>query len=174
VRAVSENLVTVLFVDNSLVMVLNASSEPLHIVRIGRAISLVLGEKAEIVSQSGVVTSNRHTFPRPTVIRLLRYVHIPWRQAPLTLRNLSMRDRGLCQWCRNRRGETVDHVIPTSRGGANIWENVVLACRSCNNRKGDRLPEEIGWSLPLSLFQPTRLELVKSDPRYLELLTKVS
>lgn len=155
-------------------MVLNASSEPLHIVRIGRALSLVLGEKAEIVSQAGVVTSNRHSFPRPTVIRLLRYVHVPWRQAPLTLRNLFMRDRGVCQWCRNRAGETVDHVIPTSRGGGNIWENVVLACKSCNNRKGDRLPEELGWVLTRTPFQPSRLDLVKSDPRYLERLTKVS
>jgi 5-methylcytosine-specific restriction endonuclease McrA len=144
-------------------MVLNASSEPIHFVRIGRALSLVFGERAEIVSHAGYIKSTSSRFPRPTVIRLIRYIHIPWRQAPLTLRNLAYRDLGLCQWCRKNSGSTIDHVQPRSRGGTHSWENVVLACRSCNNRKGDRLAEELGWLLRTVPALPSRKDLLTAS-----------
>lgn len=160
--------------ENVTVMVLNASSEPMHLVRLGRAMALVFGEKADIVTSVGYVRTGRHSFPLPSVIRLRRYVHIPWRNAVLTLRNLNIRDGGLCQWCRNNRGETVDHVVPKSRGGAHRWENVVLACRACNGKKGNKLPEELGWKLHFTPATPTKGELAKLDPRHLEKLLLVS
>jgi 5-methylcytosine-specific restriction endonuclease McrA len=144
-------------------MVLNASSEPLHFIRVGRALALVLGERAELVSQSGYISTSRARFPRPTIIRLLRYIHVPWRQAPLTMRNLRYRDGELCQWCRKHRGTTMDHVHPRSRGGDHCWENVVLACASCNNRKGDRLAEELGWVLRTDPLAPNRRDLLSAQ-----------
>ena len=66
-----------------------------------------------------------------------------------------MRDRYTCQFCGRvfPAGElTLDHVIPRSRGGHTDWDNLVACCHSCNNRKGDRLPEEAG----LKLMRPPR------------------
>lgn len=146
------------------VVVLNSSSEPLHLVRLGRAIHLLIDGNAEIVGQDGTISTGSASFPRPTVIRLRRFVHIPWREAPLTPRNLRLRDGGTCQWCRKRPGDTMDHVIPRSRGGSHNWTNVVLACRLCNNRKGDRLPRELGWNLNHRPVSPSRRELFLSDP----------
>ena len=145
-------------------MVLNTSSEPLHLIRLGRAIHLLLGGRAELVQQDGLVVAGDLSFPRPTVIRLRGYIHIPYREAPLTPRNLKLRDGGICQWCGRRGGDTIDHVVPRSRGGAHIWTNVVLACRACNNRKGDRLAKELGWTLPRRPSGPSRRDLFINDP----------
>jgi 5-methylcytosine-specific restriction endonuclease McrA len=146
------------------VVVLNSSSEPLHLVRLARAVHLLLDGNAELVDQDGVINAGTKTFPRPTVIRLRRYVHIPWREAPLTPRNLRLRDGGTCQWCRRRPGNTMDHVVPRSRGGVHSWTNVVLACQLCNNRKGDRLARELGWTLSIRPSSPSRRELFLNDP----------
>src|SRR5690606_11294802 len=65
-----------------------------------------------------------------------------------------------CQYC-GARADSIDHVVPRSRGGLHAWDNVVAACRPCNVRKRDRLlvdsgmrlrcvptaPHGIGWSL---------------------------
>src|SRR5260221_2461134 len=56
------------------------------------------------------------------------------------------RDNYLCAYC-GTKAETIDHVIPRSRGGAHAWENCVASCMRCNHRKADRLIEELGWSL---------------------------
>lgn len=37
---------------------------------------------------------------------------------------------------------TIEHLTPLSRGGSNDVENIALACRSCNARKGDKLVTE--------------------------------
>jgi len=71
-----------------------------------------------------------------------------WRQVP-TLSNpkLFARDRQLCAYCGHRfRTDdlTREHIVPTSRGGQDTWMNCITACRACNGRKGNRLPEESG------------------------------
>jgi 5-methylcytosine-specific restriction endonuclease McrA len=80
------------------------------------------------------------------VIRLTNYVRIP-REAhrrKITRRAVLARDSWTCQYCGSTKsGLTVDHVIPRSRGGLSVWENIVAACASCNRRKGNRLPREI-------------------------------
>ena len=52
--------------------------------------------------------------------------------------------RGLCWWCGKSVGEVwhADHLIPLSRGGSNAPENIVIACRHCNQSKNNRLPYE--------------------------------
>ena len=45
------------------------------------------------------------------------------------------------------KADTVDHVVPRSRGGEHSWENCVAACGPCNHRKADRLLTELGWTL---------------------------
>ena len=135
-------------------LALNASFEPLTMVPMRRALRLVIDGKAEIVeAETGkVVRSERLTFPKPAVIRLKAFVHVPRRfRRQVTNTFLFARDHYRCQYCgrttselRPRESLTRDHLIPLSRGGSNDWTNVVTACSACNTRKANRLPNEIG------------------------------
>lgn len=135
-------------------LALNASFEPLTMVPTRRALRLVIEGKAEIVEADGeeLIRSVRMQLPRPAIIRLVRFVHIPRRfRRQVTNTFLFARDSYTCQYCdrvqhrlKQRECLTRDHVIPQSRGGSNEWTNVVTACSSCNTRKGSRLPAEIG------------------------------
>jgi 5-methylcytosine-specific restriction endonuclease McrA len=135
-------------------LALNASFEPLTMVPMRRALRLVLDGKAEIVeADSGrPIRSERLTLPRPAVIRLVKFIHVPRRfRRQVTNTFLFARDRYRCQYCgrhgmelRPRESLTRDHLVPLSRGGTNEWTNVVTACSPCNTRKGNRMAEEIG------------------------------
>ena len=135
-------------------LALNASFEPLTMVPMRRALRLVIDGKAEIVEaeQDRVVRSERLTMPRPAVIRLTKFIHVPRRfRRQVTNTFLFARDHYRCQYCgrpaaelKPREALTRDHLIPMSRGGTNDWTNVVTACWPCNTRKGNRLPVEIG------------------------------
>ncbi len=136
---------------NTPVLVLNASYEPIHVCAARRALVLLFKGVAEAQeSHQYVVRSPSTSFPAPSVIRLLEYRRIPRQTRSLSRKNILLRDHHTCQYC-GRRGPagelTLDHVLPRSRGGASSWENLVAACRPCNNRKGDRLPEEASMNL---------------------------
>src|SRR6201996_3733489 len=133
------------------VLLLNVTYEPLTTVGLRRAVCLVLGDKAEIVhhdSGGRLLHSATVEVVTPSVIRLRRYIRIPQRnRVPLTRAALMRRDNYKCAYC-GRHGETIDHVLPRSRGGQHTWENTVAACQLCNHRKADRLLSEIGWAPP--------------------------
>ncbi|MGV1048967.1 MAG: HNH endonuclease [Solirubrobacterales bacterium] len=130
------------------VLVLNATYEPINVCTLRRAAVLLLKEKAELLERrEGAALHSEHmTMERPDVIRLVSYVRIP-REAhrrKITRRAVLARDSWTCQYCGSTKsGLTVDHVIPRSRGGKSVWENIVAACAACNRRKGNRLPREI-------------------------------
>ncbi|WP_448562480.1 HNH endonuclease [Trichothermofontia sp.] len=125
---------------------LNASYEPLNITSWRRAIVLVIKGKAEQVEHNGKYLYPE--LPLPTVIRLLHYVRVPYKDIPLTRRNILHRDGHSCQYCGYAGEElTLDHVVPRSRGGGDTWENIVTACVRCNVKKGNRTPREA--SMPL-------------------------
>ena len=135
-------------------LALNASFEPLTMVPVRRALRLVIDGKAEIVESDPArqVHSARLSMPRPAVIRLTKFVHVPRRfRRQVTNTFLFARDHYRCQYCARTGAElkpretlTRDHLIPISRGGTNEWTNVVTACSPCNTRKANHLPEEIG------------------------------
>lgn len=155
-------------------LVLNASYEPLCVVPGRRALILFLAGKAEIVHASeDVVHSEKMTFAMPSVVRLLHFVKVPYRAGlALNRRAVFMRDGGRCQYC-NATAESIDHVIPRSRGGEHVWENVVAACRACNSRKRDRLLEETNFVLrakPMPPRQRIWLLAYKSRPEWKEYL----
>jgi 5-methylcytosine-specific restriction endonuclease McrA len=129
-------------------LVLNASFEPLCVVPSRRALVLILDEKAELVSSTErVFHSERAEFPEPSVVRLARYVKVPYRaRVALNRRAVFARDGHKCQYC-GASAENIDHVVPRSRGGTHTWDNVVAACRPCNAKKEDRLPHEISMAL---------------------------
>ena len=129
-------------------LVLNATYEPLCVVSARRAVVLVLGDKAEVVHDSGDrMHSATLTVAVPSVVRLVTYVRVPVRRrAPLNRRAVFARDGHRCQYCAGP-AESIDHVVPRSRGGQHVWENVVAACRACNTRKRDRLLSETPMAL---------------------------
>lgn len=130
------------------VLVLNATFEPLAVVSARRAVCLVLAQKVEMVHPSGLAfRSERWVVDVPSVVRLNRFVKVPRRQHRSPSRKaVFVRDGDSCQYCGGR-PETMDHVIPRSRGGLHTWDNVVAACRRCNAKKRDRLPKETGMLL---------------------------
>ncbi|WP_018656133.1 HNH endonuclease [Actinomadura flavalba] len=142
------------------VLVLNASYEPLQRVDLRHAIRMLVREVAVVEEAEEGRTIG--SFPVPRVLRLIRYVAMRWRHGrrpAWSKRGVHLRDRGLCGYC-GRRGHTIDHVLPQSRGGADTWENTILACGKCNNRKGNRTPAEAGLRLRTEPRVPRWEELV--------------
>src|ERR687892_1599267 len=132
------------------VLVLNASYEPLNVTSVRRAHVLVFKGKAEVIEQlPQPLHSATSTFPWPHVIRLVQYVRVPRAvKRKISRRALFARDGWRCQYCGTSTGKlTLDHVVPRSRGGDSVWENVVTSCGPCNLRKGNRLLEEARMDL---------------------------
>ena len=136
-------------------LVLNASYEPLCVVPVRRAVVLVLKEKAEVVHhRDETFHSERMAFQVPSVIRLVHFVRVPYRaRAPLSRRSVFVRDNHRCQYC-GAPAENIDHVVPRSRGGEHVWENVVASCRPCNAVKEDHLLSETHLKLRRPPFAP--------------------
>jgi len=137
-------------------LVLNAGYEPLAVVTFRRALVLVMTEKASIVLQDDLapVRSSQGDLPRPTVIVLKRYVRRPYRDMQhVTRRGVLRRDSFTCAYC-GKAANTIDHVIPRSRGGQNTWENLVAACLHCNSRKADKMLSQLGWQLRITPHRP--------------------
>jgi 5-methylcytosine-specific restriction endonuclease McrA len=121
---------------NTTVLVLNSSYEPLNITSWKRAIVLLLKEKAQVLSDR--------------VIRLLSYIKLPVSRIVSHKPSKAMvykRDENKCQYCGSTRHLTIDHVIPKSKGGSEDWTNLVVACSSCNTKKGDKLLSQTDMKL---------------------------
>jgi 5-methylcytosine-specific restriction endonuclease McrA len=142
-------------------LVLNATYEPLCVVPVRRAVVLVLKDKAEVLHAADRELHSEHTtMPVPSVIRLTYFVKVPFRaRAALNRRAVFARDGNRCQYC-GATAENIDHVVPRSRGGQHIWENVVAACRPCNTRKEDRSVHEAGLVLRRRPSAPKELTWV--------------
>jgi len=136
-------------VTTAATLLLNATYEPLCVVSSRRAIVLVLADKAVSVdSAPEVVHAETVALPVPVVVRLTRYVRVPYpAQVPLSRRAVFARDGSSCVYCGGS-ATSIDHVVPRSRGGTHTWDNVVAACRRCNHTKADRSLAELGWKLP--------------------------
>lgn len=140
-------------------IILNASHEPLAIVSAQRGLVLHLEGKVHILDQAPgkMFRSVRAEFPIPIKVILKEYIPTGsryYRRAHLNNQNLFMRDNHTCQYCGRHKRQlpkkmrlTRDHVFPQSRGGANLWENVVTACGKCNHHKANRTPQEAGLKL---------------------------
>lgn len=143
------------------VQVLNASYEPLAHTRLNRAVSLLLAGEA-VAEESIPGRWLRHAtgaLPWPRVIRLLRYVKVPFKFGPAvwSKNGVLKRDSHRCGYC-GRTANTVDHIVPRSRGGADRdWLNTVAACVKCNGKKAARTPEEWGKELQTLPSVPQRV-----------------
>lgn len=136
---------------NRAVLVLNNCYLAVNVIPARRALTLICKGAAVVeVPSSAVVRTSQITLPLPSVIRLLHYSRLPKQTRSVSRRGILQRDRGRCQYCDNPVGPssfTLDHVKPRARGGQSTWDNLVTACKPCNNRKSDRTPEEAGMRL---------------------------
>jgi 5-methylcytosine-specific restriction endonuclease McrA len=133
------------------VLVLNASYEAINICDAKRALKMIIKGVAYPEKESEYeVRSASVSIRIPHVVRLAEYVKIPRSSVRFSRKNVFLRDQYTCQYCGRRFPAsmlTLDHVIPISRGGMTSWKNVVTACKSCNNKKGNRTPMEAGMML---------------------------
>ena len=109
-------------------------------------------QKVDIVeSHERTIRSVSYQVPAPAVLKLRKYIRPRInKKVQLSRENIFIRDDYTCQYCYVRfpyRDLTLDHVMPASRGGKKEWENLVAACRCCNNKKGNRTPKEANMKL---------------------------
>jgi len=139
------------------VLLLNADYSPLSVCSLERAFVLVFLKKAELTTKTNgeMIRTVSKSYPMPAVIRLFRYIHLPYKSVVLTRQNVFKRDQHACQYCGTFKNLTLDHVLPRSRGGKSSWSNLVTACQQCNAYKGDRTPQEADMALKCKPSKPT-------------------
>ena len=110
---------------------------------------LTFGRQAEINGYN-MVHSAKMTMAIPEIIVLTKYDKLPPRDIKYSRENIFNRDDFKCQFCGQRfklSELTVDHVVPKSKGGKSTWDNIVSACKKCNNKKADRTPDQANMKL---------------------------
>lgn len=149
------------------VLVLNMDYSPINVTTLQKGFKLVFKGKAEIVTheEKSPIKTDKKVYRRPTVIRLLRYIVVPFRKVNLNRQNVFRRDDYKCVYCGTKERLTLDHVIPKSKGGPNSWTNLVTCCGDCNVKKGDKkldlFLEEYGLIMHHQPFKPTYLYFVE-------------
>lgn len=145
------------------VLVLDMGYQPHRIVSWQRAVTLLFQGKVEVIEEfdeelRGVTI----VIKMPAVVRLLNKVRGK-RSIKFSRINVAMRDEFCCQYCLEKfplRKLTYDHVLPRAQGGKTRWENIVMACYGCNEKKGNRTPEKAGMKLKTKPVKPTWLPVV--------------
>lgn len=120
----------------SSVLVLNSCYSPINITNWKRAVVLLIKNKAQMISSK--------------VIRLVSYVRLPFSRTMANLPTRPLiykRDDYECQYCGKLTELTIDHVIPSSKGGKDTWENMVTCCLKCNLKKANKSLKESGMVL---------------------------
>ncbi len=138
------------------VLVLNQDYQPLSICSVQRSMKLIFLEKAEMLHDHAYMklhTINKE-FAYPSVIRLRRYIRLPYTKIVLSRRNIMRRDNFTCQYCGSKSDLTIDHVMPKSRNGGDTWENLTTACNRCNVMKGNKTPAEADMPLRKKPYRP--------------------
>lgn len=147
------------------VLVLNQSYQPINLISVKKAVILAWRDKVETVEISDLpLRSSTAAYPMPLVVRLKgRVKYDPFRRVELNRRNIFKRDGHTCVYCGSRDDLTLDHVLPKSRGGRSIWENLVTACHICNNKKDCKTPEEAGLTLLKKPKKPSHILLMTKE-----------
>ena len=146
------------------VLVLNQDYSPLTICSVHRAFLLVFLEKAELLNivEELQLRTISQSYPFPSVIKINRYVTMPYKGVVLSRHNIFRRDSHKCQYCGTSKELTLDHLIPKSKGGKSTWTNLVTACKKCNARKGDDSPEQVGMKLKNTPMKPSYISFLRS------------
>lgn len=152
------------------VLILNQDYSPLTICSVQKAFILVYLCKAELVTEAQhyLLRSVTATYPMPSIIRLYRYVHLPYKGVMLSRQNIFKRDGGRCQYCGTHEDLTLDHVLPKSRGGKSTWDNLLTACKKCNSKKGDFTPQEANMNFSQTPYKPSFVVFLRDFSGHIE------
>lgn len=146
------------------VLVLNQNYEPLSVCTVKRAVVMVFLDRAEIIEtlDGKRIRSVTTSIAVPSVVRLGGYIKVPHKRIMLSRKNIIKRDGGICQYCGHKKTDmTVDHIVPKHLGGKDTWENLVAACAECNNKKGQRTPDQAGMKLLRKPRRPNHITFIK-------------
>jgi len=149
---------------NRNVLLLNQNYEPLTVCSAKRAFVLLFQGKAEMIETADglKIRTVSRSYALPSIVRLWQYRRVPYKHIMLTRKNVITRDGHRCQYCGASKGAmTVDHIIPKTRSGRDIWENMVCACVRCNNKKGDRTLPEARMKLLKKPRRPTNITFIQ-------------
>jgi len=149
-------------VNSDAVLILNHNYQPLNVTNARRAIGMLCIGKAHVVETDSKVYHAEHvSIDLPTVLRLNHHVRRPMPVLRVSRKSIFARDRHTCQYCGARNVSlTIDHVVPRERGGGDEWTNLVCCCTKCNNKKGNRLPDEAGMRIRRKPFRPKYLPYI--------------
>ena len=145
-------------------IVLNGDFTFLNTVSWKRGIRLMLTGKSEALkfSDKTIRCADGSEFPVPLVIRLIKVIRMIYRnRVPYSKRNIMVRDGHKCVYCGATERLTIDHMVPSSRGGKTNFENCVTACQPCNNKKNNRTPSEAKMFPRKKPYCPTISEFFK-------------
>lgn len=144
---------------NKVVLVLNANYAPMMVCSARHAVCMVYLDKVDVLAKyPEKIKSPSKYFDLPSVIKVSDYVRYDNLSVELNRKNIISRDNHICQYCGiSKTPLTVDHVIPKGSGGADLWENLVTACKPCNQKKGNKTPDEAKMKLMKKPKRPNRL-----------------
>lgn len=145
-------------------IVLNGDYTFLNTVSWKRAICLVIKGKTEVLKYADRVIHcvDGSQMKIPLIVKLIKVIRMIYKnRVPFSKRNVIVRDRYTCVYCRSQRDLTIDHIIPTSRGGKSTFENCTTSCRACNNKKGNRTPSEANMYMDKQAYAPTISEFLR-------------
>lgn len=157
---------------NQRVIVLNADYSFLNLVSWKKAICLLEKGRVEVVKYTNIIVrSVSEAIKIPAVIKLIKFIRTLYRtRVPFSKKNVMVRDGFKCVYCGIEDERfTIDHIIPKAKGGKSTFENCVTACRSCNNKKGDRLCSEAKMFPKVKAYQPTISEFMQQRVKALGL-----
>lgn len=148
---------------NTNCLVLTPWMQPHQVVDWMEAVTLVYLKKADVLEHhDDFVSSPSTTIQLPAVARLKRVVARTKTDVKFSRLNVYTRDGFRCQYCGTKRTMkhlNYDHVIPSSKGGKTVWENIVTSCIPCNLNKANKTPEQAGMRLMRHPVKPKSLPL---------------
>ncbi len=141
------------------VLVLNANYAPMMVCSARHAVCMVFLEKVDVLANyPEKIKSPSNYFELPSVVKVSNYVRYDNLSVELNRKNIISRDDHICQYCGvTKTALTIDHIIPKGSGGIDLWENLVTACKPCNQRKGNKTPDEANMKLMKKPKRPNRL-----------------
>lgn len=147
-------------------LVLSPGYEPVARVHWQRAVTLLFMGKVEIVEEyeDKEIRSVTFAIKMPSVVRFLKAIRGKKRAIKFSRENVFTRDNGKCQYCGgpvSRAEATYDHVVPRALGGKTDWDNIVIACVTCNQKKGGKTPEQAKMHLRVRPVRPKKLPDVR-------------
>ena len=143
-------------------LVLDMSYMPVAKVNWQRAVTLLFLGKVEVIEEyeDREIKSVTFSIKMPSIVRFIKAFGSKKKAIKFTRENVLARDNSKCQYCGTtveRYKSTYDHVVPRAQGGKTIWENVVIACMDCNQKKGSKTPEQAGMKLLSKPVRPKKL-----------------